>query len=199
MAQLEEEDRAAGRIRLADLDDDFDYGGTKGKKGKKKNKQKELYYEFDEADLEFHNSDEEKEGEPETDQLPGSDDQIDAPLESNTPSLEGGELNDRGAVECTDILDVPGKEDNTSMPDAEQTLFDDTAHDAMDADDESEEEEPEAFRCECCRKDFKSVGQMENHMKSKKHKDAFKKWHRDQKKQERKAMADLLDELVIEP
>lgn len=201
MAQLEEEDRAAGRIRLADLDDDFDYGGTKGKKGKKKNKQKELYYEFDEADLEFHNSDEEKETDPETDELPGNDDQIDAPRESLNPSREGGEFDENEGAENIEIPGGPGNEDITPIRDAGQTPYDETVHmdDDFDADEESEDGEPEVFRCECCRKDFKSVGQMENHMKSKKHKDAFKKWEREQKKQERKAMADLLDELVVEP
>ena len=37
------------------------------------------------------------------------------------------------------------------------------------------EPEPDVWRCERCRKDFKSHGQMENHMKSKKHKVALKK------------------------
>ena len=36
LAQADEEDRLAGRLRLADLDDDYDYGGTK--RGKKKKK-----------------------------------------------------------------------------------------------------------------------------------------------------------------
>mmetsp|Transcript_29121 Transcript_29121/g.42966 ORF Transcript_29121/g.42966 Transcript_29121/m.42966 type:complete len:422 (+) Transcript_29121:91-1356(+) len=40
---------------------------------------------------------------------------------------------------------------------------------------EDDEEEPDIWRCECCRKDFKSLGQMENHMKSKKHKEKLKK------------------------
>mmetsp|Transcript_31038 Transcript_31038/g.46072 ORF Transcript_31038/g.46072 Transcript_31038/m.46072 type:complete len:407 (-) Transcript_31038:150-1370(-) len=41
---------------------------------------------------------------------------------------------------------------------------------------ESSDEEPDVWRCQCCRKDFKSEGQMENHMKSKKHKTSFAKW-----------------------
>lgn len=40
------------------------------------------------------------------------------------------------------------------------------------------EEEPEIWKCECCKKTFKSEGQMENHMKSKKHKEAFKKYQK---------------------
>merc|ERR1712176_1509231 len=37
MEKAEEEDRLKGRVRLADLEDDYDYGGGK-KKGKKKNR-----------------------------------------------------------------------------------------------------------------------------------------------------------------
>jgi hypothetical protein len=43
---------------------------------------------------------------------------------------------------------------------------------------ESEDEEPELWRCECCRKDFKSRGQMDNHMKSKKHKEMWAKFEK---------------------
>jgi DnaJ family protein A protein 5 len=39
MLQEEANDLAAGRIRLADLDDDYDYGGKRGRKGKKKKPQ----------------------------------------------------------------------------------------------------------------------------------------------------------------
>lgn len=41
---------------------------------------------------------------------------------------------------------------------------------------DSSEEEPEIFKCECCRKTFKSDKQLENHENSKKHKEAYKKW-----------------------
>ena len=40
MAEFEEEDRIAGRIRLADLDGDYEYGGSKRGKGKKKKKKR---------------------------------------------------------------------------------------------------------------------------------------------------------------
>jgi DnaJ family protein A protein 5 len=46
--------------------------------------------------------------------------------------------------------------------------------DVDDEDDDDEESEPDVWRCECCRKDFKSRGQMENHLGSKKHKQALK-------------------------
>jgi hypothetical protein len=51
----------------------------------------------------------------------------------------------------------------------------------MDDDDDAsanhdEESEPDEWRCECCKKTFKSEGQMENHLNSKKHKVAWKKY-----------------------
>jgi DnaJ family protein A protein 5 len=62
-----------------------------------------------------------------------------------------------------------------------------------------DEEEPDVWRCECCRKDFKSPNQMENHMNSKKHKENFKKWQSKQKKEERESIEDVLEELAFEP
>jgi DnaJ family protein A protein 5 len=48
MAAAEEEDRVRGRVRLADLEDDYDYGGRKGNKGKKQNKKKGVESEEEE-------------------------------------------------------------------------------------------------------------------------------------------------------
>ena len=68
----------------------------------------------------------------------------------------------------------------------------------VDHDDEPEsEEEPEVWRCECCRKDFKSEGQMENHMKSKKHKESFKKYQAKMSKEE-KIMNEMMDEMMLD-
>lgn len=136
MAQMEEEDRQAGRIRLADLDDDdyeYDVGKKKGKK--KKNKRKNFDH--------FEDNDEETADGIETEQdgAPTEEGQIDS-----------------------------GKDDNNSQSEGSNEESDDCLSE------EEEEEEPDVWRCECCRKDFKSVGQMENHMRSKKHKEAFKKY-----------------------
>ena len=40
--------------------------------------------------------------------------------------------------------------------------------------DSQSEDEPTSWSCECCKKDFKSKGQWENHLKSKKHKEKKK-------------------------
>lgn len=58
-------------------------------------------------------------------------------------------------------------------------LLENSEHSDEEEESSSEEEsEPEVFKCDVCRKVFKSRGQMENHMKSKKHKEAFKKWQK---------------------
>jgi DnaJ homolog subfamily A member 5 len=194
MAQLEEEDRASGRqrVRLADLEDDFDYSGSKKKKGKKKNKQKELFYEFDEADLEFHESDEENVVE----YTAGLDE---APQEVAGPESIDGQITGEVCDNHSKPLEKVARGDDTQHLAAEPYMVDDV----VDCDDvvnvDSDDEEPAVFRCECCRKDFKSVGQVENHAKSKKHKDAFKKWQQNQRNQEKAALEDLFDELVVDP
>lgn len=62
---------------------------------------------------------------------------------------------------------------------------------------DEEDEEPDVWRCECCRKAFKSEGQMNNHMKSKKHKEAFKKYQRNIQKEE-EILAQMMDNMELE-
>ena len=57
----------------------------------------------------------------------------------------------------------------------------------------SSEEEPDSWRCECCRKDFKSAKQFENHERSKKHKETLKKYEK--KLQKEAALQDMMDEI----
>jgi curved DNA-binding protein CbpA len=54
------------------------------------------------------------------------------------------------------------------------------------------DDEPLFWRCECCQKDFQSEGQMENHMNSKKHKAAYRKYERIVGK---KLLYDVVEEL----
>jgi len=103
MTIMEQEDRIQGRIRLADLDDDYDYGGKKGKSKTKTQTRKEMRVAASEA-----------EGTSEDDQNESTDEE--------------------SGVE-------------------------------------------EMFRCECCKKDFKSDGQLQNHKNSKKHKAAMKRYN----------------------
>ena len=61
---------------------------------------------------------------------------------------------------------------------------------------EESEEEPDSWRCECCRKDFKSQKQFENHERSKKHKETLKKYKKKlEEEAERQALLDMMDEI----
>lgn len=153
LAAMEEEDRLAGRLRLADLDDDYDYGGGK-KKGKKKGKGKQKrVQEGENKQSEKDDNDGENDGE-------GIDDTEDQ----------------------TETDDAGGSDRGPSVEDEEMEQEGDIADDD-DVSESEESEKPDFWRCECCKKDFKSEGQMENHMKSKKHKEAWKKYEKKMKEQ----------------
>ncbi|GAX11865.1 DnaJ homolog subfamily A member 5 [Fistulifera solaris] len=142
IAQMVEEDRQAGRIRLADLeDDDYEYDVGK-KKGKKKKRNKSMEQSREDGELQ-----EEKDEHAENDII---NDNNDLPNAEGDVDSHGDERSSHGEVSNEESSYVSSEED--------------------------EEEEPDLWRCECCRKDFKSAGQMENHMRSKKHKEAFKKY-----------------------
>ena len=162
MTQTEEMDRMAGRIRLADLEDDYDYGGgkKKGKKGKKGKKKKQL-----------EESDEESAKE-ETPIVDLDKDTIEGTTENTTEETGDSSQNDSEEPNSQQLDDDPEMVDNDDE-------FGEEDEEEIESESESEsEEEPDVWRCECCRKDFKSEGQMENHMKSKKHKEAFKKYQK---------------------
>mmetsp|Transcript_13722 Transcript_13722/g.20908 ORF Transcript_13722/g.20908 Transcript_13722/m.20908 type:complete len:417 (-) Transcript_13722:5-1255(-) len=138
MAQAEAEDRAAGRIRLADLEDDYDYGYGKGKRGKKKNRGRQVIEDSSSNDGDETGDDSEN-------------------SKNNAENFVcGSEIKD-------ELLEELGVDNNADFLDSEADSY------------SEEEEEPDVWRCEVCRKDFKSAGQMENHMKSKKHKEKLKK------------------------
>jgi len=74
-----------------------------------------------------------------------------------------------------------------------------TEYESSDESLSSSEEEPDSWRCECCRKDFKSKPQMENHLKSKKHKAARKMYEAKITKQlEEEALEDIMDDLDVD-
>lgn len=182
MLEAEEEDRLAGRVRLADLEDDYDYGGGKKKKGKKKKKSKQNFVE---------------EEEEETD-IPAGDGDA---AEQNGEAAEATPTEDDAHVEngTTDKLleDDDEKESVQNGDSPPMAVDDEEEQEAYAEDTSSSEEEPDSWRCECCKKDFKSGGQMENHMKSKKHKQAFKKYEAKLKKQEEELLLDMMDDVAI--
>jgi DnaJ family protein A protein 5 len=177
--EAEEEDRLAGRVGL----DDHDYGGGKKKRGKmKKNKRR-----VDEEENEDDQKEEEEVPDAENGQV--------------SPTTINNDNND-GEMDSSDIA-----EDLTTVDKDPAVVTQDNAdhveipeEDTYNDEEETEsEEEPDIWQCECCQKDFKSEGQMENHTKSKKHKEAFKKYQAKLMKNEEKLMNEMMDAIVIEP
>lgn len=174
MREQEAADLDAGRIRLADLDSDDEYGGKRGrkKKGKRKKgkKNRQMYSSDEESDGQVQ----EAIGVTNDTETNGQNDQNDAndvettPLDDSTSHV----ANDDNA--CND--DVPGPD---NIPSEEGSSSE-------------EESEPDSWRCECCRKDFKSEKQFDNHIKSKKHKETLKKY---EKKLQKEAIGAMMNEL----
>lgn len=146
LLEQESSDVNAGRVRLADLDDSDEEYYYK-KKGKKGKKMKRKSKH--------------------SQQPSDSEENIDVPEET-----EGG---DTEIVNDTEI-NQDCNEDGTDI--VEEMLAQDLAEVEFDEHsiEDSSEEELEIFKCECCRKTFKSVKQLQNHENSKKHKEAYKKW-----------------------
>ena len=187
---LEEADRLAGRVRLADLEDDYDYGGGK-KRGKKKKNKKRIQDEEDEEDDLLEN-------EPTV--VDDADNSNDVACPENcelNPNkvLDASELPQEGTAVDDSKGDQSVSDDVVEVVSENQEQADDASvHDTS----EDEDDEPDFWRCECCRKDFKSEGQMTNHMKSKKHKDNFKKYQSRLKLDEEAIMAEMLDDMDLE-
>lgn len=205
-AEAEEMDRLSGRVRgvrLADLEDDYDYGGGK-KKGKKGKKAKKKYDEEEqEVFVPEPPPEPEKEGdesgEPGDDStaVTGEDNGESKPLDGSETNTETGERDEKidevigdtvepelekvGDLVEPELDDDGGEGLGGVDPELEEDYYSDEESESEES--SSEEEEPEVFRCECCRKDFKSEGQMENHMKSKKHKEAYKKFQKNLEKE----------------
>ena len=114
--------------------------------------------------------------------------QISSATQNNGNEASEGEqcaFNTNGIVQAADVRD--------DQPDTENEPLDESA------DEDSEISERDFWTCECCRKEFKSEGQMENHMKSKKHKESFRKYKAQQKTIAALERNALLDELVLDP
>ena len=187
MEKAEEEDRLRGRIRLADLEDDYDYGGGKKKKrGKKKNrKQQQQQQHTIETDDNGDGS-----NEMETNQENAQENVESAPTGD-------GEANDEPTPSPVSPIDNANPVDQILEDHDDQQCIPADVEDEYFSESESSEE-PESWRCDICRKDFKSEGQMQNHMKSKKHKEAVKKYQAKQNQKEKKIMAEMMDEMTLD-
>lgn len=176
MLETEEQDLNAGRIRLADLDDsDDEFYSRKGKKGKKGRKGKRG------KNKPQWSSDEEEEIDSDGDGNGDSDDDIKNAEGTHTDegkedtSIENAE--DSKQVEETD---VKGKETNVQVVLEELDLAEEEGE-ISDSSFEEEDLEPKVWKCEFCKKTFKSEAQFDNHLKSKKHKETFKKFQKKNK------------------
>lgn len=179
MALAEEQDRAAGRVRLADLEDDYDYGG--GKKKKKRGKGKKNKNKFQQQDDDW----EQEQQQQEQEQTGEVNDQ-ESPLANGNEGA--GPQENREAEGESSTLDPESAEAILADFDAQEHNIDDDDDESY----ESSEEEPDVWRCEVCKKDFKSQGQLENHLKSKKHKQAVKKYAAKMKITEDEVMAEMM-------
>ena len=190
MAEQEAADLDAGRVRLADLsDDDYDYGGgrRKTKKGKRKGKGKGG-------------------GRNNTPEEDNENDAVDSEEVANIKTTSDHETywDENGVCHpvsnADDVEDVDANnETNEDIEDELCNAIDDvdiSNDDNYSSEESSSEEEPESWRCECCRKDFKSKSQFENHIRSKKHKEKLKKYElKLQKEAEQSALDDMMNEL----
>ena len=187
MAEQEAADRTAGRTRLADLDDDdHDYGGKRGrrKKGKRKGgggKGRAAAPKQDREDAASEDGDDKISTDREASLAKngvhrGEEEKA---SESATPSSKGDpDIREIATNEEEDICIAL----NEAVVGAESS--------------EEEEDEPDSWRCECCRKDFKSQKQFENHERSKKHKETVKKYKKKlQEEAKGQALGDMMEEI----
>mmetsp|Transcript_27909 Transcript_27909/g.67907 ORF Transcript_27909/g.67907 Transcript_27909/m.67907 type:complete len:452 (+) Transcript_27909:132-1487(+) len=177
MALAEEQDRAAGRVRLADLEDDYDYGGgkKKGKRGrgkknknKKKNQMQDDWDQQADQEVAVNGEGDEVDGNGQDEIIPQNDESETTEPVSTTPVEPAEPMPEQDDVDMNEFID----DDDSSYS--------------------SEEEEPDVWRCDVCKKDFKSQGQLENHLKSKKHKQAVKKYAAKMNMKEDEVMAEMM-------
>lgn len=173
LAEMEAKDLDAGRIRLADLeDDDYEYSGKKGKRRGKKGKKKKKEQVVEEVSIDL----------PE--------------------NLSVDEMGDGNIDVCEEENPINDNNVNDTCIEATNSILNKNVEDEQDNGDEDEyvesesSEEPDIWRCEACRKDFKSQNQMDNHLKSKKHKEKWKKYEKQMKqKLEENELYDLMNQM----
>jgi DnaJ family protein A protein 5 len=181
--EAEEADRLAGRVRLADLEDDYDYGGGKKKKrGKGKKKKNRKQEEEEEAAAAAAAAEEILEPTLENGETEGGADESELNGEPETETL------DVNAEEKEIVVDQEPAPPAVIVDEPAVILEEDDGDDNSESEAENEEN-PDDWRCECCHKEFKSAGQMENHMTGKKHKEAFEIYQAKMKKIEKEKQA----------
>ena len=175
MREQEAADLDAGRIRLADLDSDDEYRGRKKKGKRKKGKKNRQVYSDDER----HNDNEDDVCQEVQEVTESTMDTVAATVNHENADVNDNEIDPLNTTNVTDIDNTTTHNNNDQKSNHNQS--------------ESESEsEPDSWRCECCRKDFKSEKQFDNHIKGKKHKESLKKYEMKLRKEAVGAMMDGL-------
>jgi len=207
MAEQEAADLNAGRVRLADLsDDEYDYGGgkrgrkKKGRRGKKGGRNNSPHIEecLQNEDAAKDETDdpentETTENQDATETVEDEDSKIKDENDSTPDDDEKGLDNNASTLADGDSLEKEANVDANADDDLCDDLNDMDVVSYASSSEESSEEEPDSWRCDICRKDFKSQKQLENHLRSKKHKEAVKKYEK--KLAEQQALEDMMDEI----
>ena len=162
MLETEQQDLNAGRIRLADLDDsDDEFYTRKGKRGKKGRKGKK-----GKNKPQWSSDDEEEEDDD--DEQNNDEGKEDATIENAQDDEQDEEANVQG-----EDADVQVVLDELDLAEEEGEISDSSY--------EEEDLEPKVWKCEFCKKTFKSEAQFDNHLNSKKHKETYKKFQKKNK------------------
>ena len=185
--ETEKTDLNAGRVRLADLndsDDDYYGGGRKGKKGKKgrkgkKGKNKSQWSSDEEEVVEVGEENDKEEGEIDEKKVENDEEKDGNKEETNDDAVEHGTGVKTKDNDADDEDDDEEKNEEAGVLGALEDL--DLAEEQGELSDSSYEEEqedlePQIWKCEFCKKTFKSEAQFDNHLKSKKHKEIYKKF-----------------------
>lgn len=164
-------------------DDDYDYGGGRKKKGKRKGKGKGSKKDI------IKNQE-------------SCDDTISADRDVKFVDENGVNQGDDEEKVETVAFSCEGDASNDEEVNANTNAHDDICmalnnlETAISAESSEEEEEPDSWRCDCCRKDFKSFKQFENHERSKKHKETLKKYTKKLKAEAKeKALRDIMEDI----
>ena len=167
--ETELEDLNAGRIRLADLDEDELYGGCqRGKKGRKKGKKNRKQLSSDESDT--YGSQEEQDATKTSNVSKSSHNNGAIIIDQETSNTNSQDEKVSEIMEALDALDT-----------SELLVDEQFSESSFESGEEEQDLEPLIWKCEFCNKTFKSEAQFDNHLNSKKHKESFKKWQKKNK------------------
>ena len=189
-------------FRLDDEEEDFGKK-KKGKKGGKKKKKGKNRSKWDSSDDEMERE-QKKSPEPDLDveQVDDKSQSGDEKDAQNSPAVDNDNDSEEGQPTNEKLDEVM---DDAQPVDNDVDVDIDISMDDFSSSEEESEDEPDVYKCDICRKEFKTKGSYENHLKSKKHKEAVKKHEKKMKGQGKKApqakkqsQAEILEQEAME-